>query len=39
VGLITDGTISSKIAKQVFDHMWAGEGSPAAIVEKHGWCR
>jgi aspartyl-tRNA(Asn)/glutamyl-tRNA(Gln) amidotransferase subunit B len=36
VGLITDGTISSKIAKQVFDHMWAGEGSPAAIVEKHG---
>jgi aspartyl-tRNA(Asn)/glutamyl-tRNA(Gln) amidotransferase subunit B len=36
VGLITDGTISSKIAKQVFDHMWAGEGAPAAIVEKHG---
>ena len=36
VGLITDGTISSKIARQVFDHMWAGEGAPAAIVEKHG---
>jgi aspartyl-tRNA(Asn)/glutamyl-tRNA(Gln) amidotransferase subunit B len=28
--------ISSKIAKQVFDLMWAGEGAPAAIVEKHG---
>ena len=36
VGLIQDGTISSKIARQVFDHMWAGAGSPAAIVEKSG---
>ena len=36
VGLIEDGTISSKIAKQVFDFMWAGEGAPADIVEKHG---
>jgi aspartyl-tRNA(Asn)/glutamyl-tRNA(Gln) amidotransferase subunit B len=36
IALIGDGTISSKIAKQVFEHMWAGEGSPAAIVEKHG---
>ena len=36
VALIQDGTISSKIAKQVFEHMWAGEGAPAAIVEKHG---
>ena len=36
VELIENGTISSKIAKQVFDHMWAGEGAPAAIVEKHG---
>jgi aspartyl-tRNA(Asn)/glutamyl-tRNA(Gln) amidotransferase subunit B len=36
VKLIEDGTISSKIAKQVFEHMWAGEGTPAAIVEKHG---
>ena len=36
VGLITDGVISSKIAKQVFDHMWAGEGSPSAIVEARG---
>ncbi len=36
VGLIEDGTISSKIAKAVFEHMWAGEGAPAAIVERHG---
>jgi aspartyl-tRNA(Asn)/glutamyl-tRNA(Gln) amidotransferase subunit B len=36
VGLIEDGTISSKIAKQVFDFMWAGEGAPAGIVETHG---
>ncbi|MBS0294692.1 MAG: Asp-tRNA(Asn)/Glu-tRNA(Gln) amidotransferase subunit GatB [Proteobacteria bacterium] len=36
VGLIEDGSISSKIAKEVFDRMWAGEGSPKAIVDKHG---
>ncbi len=36
VELIEKGTISSKIAKTVFDHMWAGEGAPAAIVDKHG---
>ena len=36
VELIENGTISSKIAKEVFDHMWAGEGAPAAIVEKRG---
>jgi len=36
VELIEKGTISSKIARTVFDHMWAGEGAPAAIVEKHG---
>ncbi|MDG2521812.1 Asp-tRNA(Asn)/Glu-tRNA(Gln) amidotransferase subunit GatB [Caulobacter segnis] len=36
VALIEDGTISGKIARTVFDHMWAGEGAPAAIVEKHG---
>ena len=36
VKLIEDGVVSSKIAKQVFEHMWAGEGAPAAIVEKHG---
>ena len=36
VKLIEDGVISSKIAKEVFEHMWAGEGAPAAVVEKHG---
>ncbi len=36
VKLIEDGTISSKIARDVFERMWAGEGAPAGIVEKHG---
>jgi aspartyl-tRNA(Asn)/glutamyl-tRNA(Gln) amidotransferase subunit B len=36
VELIENGTISSKIAKEVFDHMWAGEGAPATIVEARG---
>ena len=34
--LIKDGVISSKIAKEVFERMSAGEGTPAAIVEAHG---
>ena len=36
VKLIEDGVISSKIAREVFDRMWAGEGAPAGIVERHG---
>ncbi|WP_068874203.1 MULTISPECIES: Asp-tRNA(Asn)/Glu-tRNA(Gln) amidotransferase subunit GatB [unclassified Phenylobacterium] len=36
VQLIEEGVISSKIAKDVFERMWAGEGSPAEIVEKQG---
>ncbi len=36
LSLIEDGVISSKIAKEVFERMAAGEGNPAAIVEKHG---
>ena len=36
VKLIEEDVISSKIAKEVFEHMWAGEGDPAAIVEKRG---
>ena len=36
VGLIEDGVISSKIAKDVFERMWAGEGAPKTIVEAHG---
>ena len=36
VKLLEDGVISSKIAKEVFEHMWAGEGTPARIVEARG---
>jgi len=36
VQLIEEGVISSKIAREVFEHMWNGEGTPAQIVEKHG---
>jgi aspartyl-tRNA(Asn)/glutamyl-tRNA(Gln) amidotransferase subunit B len=33
---IQDGTISGKIAKDVFAAMWAGEGEADAIIEKQG---
>jgi len=33
---VQDGTISGKIAKDVFDAMWAGEGDADAIIEKKG---
>jgi aspartyl-tRNA(Asn)/glutamyl-tRNA(Gln) amidotransferase subunit B len=38
IGLITDGTISGKIAKDIFALMFDGEetGSPKEIVEKRG---
>ncbi len=36
VALISDNTISGKIAKDVFARMIAGEGEASAIVEKHG---
>ncbi len=36
VQLIEEGVISSKIAKDVFERMWAGEGGAAEIVEKQG---
>ncbi|MFY7851837.1 MAG: Asp-tRNA(Asn)/Glu-tRNA(Gln) amidotransferase subunit GatB, partial [Brevundimonas sp.] len=36
VELIETNVISSKIAKEVFDHVWNGEGSPAEVVERHG---
>ena len=36
VELIETNVISSKIAKEVFDHVWNGEGSPSQVVEKHG---
>jgi aspartyl-tRNA(Asn)/glutamyl-tRNA(Gln) amidotransferase subunit B len=34
---ITDKTISGKIAKQVFEALWRGEGEADGIIEKHGW--
>jgi aspartyl-tRNA(Asn)/glutamyl-tRNA(Gln) amidotransferase subunit B len=33
---ISDGTISGKIAKQVFEAMWAGEGDADAVIGKKG---
>jgi aspartyl-tRNA(Asn)/glutamyl-tRNA(Gln) amidotransferase subunit B len=33
---IEDGTISGKIAKEVFDALWSGEGPVDAIIEKQG---
>ena len=34
--LIRDGVISGKIAKDVFDIIWAEGGEPAQIVERRG---
>jgi aspartyl-tRNA(Asn)/glutamyl-tRNA(Gln) amidotransferase subunit B len=36
IGRIDDGTISGKMAKEVFDAMWASEGDVDAIIEKRG---
>ncbi|MEQ1650147.1 MAG: Asp-tRNA(Asn)/Glu-tRNA(Gln) amidotransferase subunit GatB [Hyphomicrobiaceae bacterium] len=36
VGLIGDGTISGKIAKDLFEIVWTEGGDPAQIVEKRG---
>ena len=33
---IKDGSISGKIAKQVFEHMWAGEGDADSVIEAQG---
>jgi len=33
---IADGTISGKIAKEVFEAVWAGEGTVAEIIDKRG---
>jgi aspartyl-tRNA(Asn)/glutamyl-tRNA(Gln) amidotransferase subunit B len=33
---IEDNTISGKIAKEVFEAMWAGEGSADAVIDKRG---
>ena len=39
INRIVDGTISNKIARDVFAKMWAGEngGDPDAIIEANGW--
>jgi aspartyl-tRNA(Asn)/glutamyl-tRNA(Gln) amidotransferase subunit B len=36
VRLLEEDVISSKIAREVFEHMWAGEGSAEAIVAVRG---
>ncbi len=36
VARIDDGTLSRKMAKEVFDAMWSGEGDADAIIEKRG---
>ncbi len=33
---LADGTLSSKMAKEVFSAMWAGEGNTDTIIEKRG---
>ncbi len=33
---IDDGTLSGKMAKEVFDSVWAGEGDVDSIIEKRG---
>lgn len=36
ISRITDNTISSKIAKEVFEAMWSGEGDADQIIESRG---
>ncbi len=33
---VADGTLSNKMAKEVFDAMWADESDPDTIIEKRG---
>jgi aspartyl-tRNA(Asn)/glutamyl-tRNA(Gln) amidotransferase subunit B len=33
---IADGTLSGKMAREVFDAMWAGEGTADALIEARG---
>ena len=33
---VADGTLSGKMAKEVFDAMWSGEGGADTIIEKRG---
>jgi aspartyl-tRNA(Asn)/glutamyl-tRNA(Gln) amidotransferase subunit B len=36
IGLVESRTVNSKIAKELLQRMWAGEGSPKVIVERDG---
>ena len=36
IARISDGTISGKIAKQVFEAMWQGEGDADTVIEAKG---
>lgn len=36
IALVEARTINSKIAKELLERMWSGEGSPKAIVEREG---
>ena len=33
---IVDGTLSGKMAKEVFEAVWRGEGSPDSVIERRG---
>ena len=39
INLIEDGTISGKIAKEVFEGMYRTGKTPAPLSRKGGWCR
>ena len=39
VKLIKSGEISGKIAKNVMEKMFEGEGDPETIVKDHGWAQ
>jgi aspartyl-tRNA(Asn)/glutamyl-tRNA(Gln) amidotransferase subunit B len=36
VDRVADGTLSGRMAREVFDAMWSEEGSPDSIIEKRG---
>ena len=36
VSRVVDGTLSTKLAKEVFEAVWNGEGSPDVVIEKRG---
>jgi len=36
VARVSDGTLSTKMAREVFDAVWSGEGDPDTVIEKRG---